>query len=116
MFLPPFRSHLNNEIKKHASSNYTFSGTQRGKPTFEAALRYSSLYMLKLKILCGFISTNPSLCFYISVIPTSERSPAAGKTAARGFTWIMVIDIHAHRFSFVCKQEKRGISHVAIPL
>lgn len=104
----PLLSNLNNEIRQQTSSNDMLSRAQQGKPTFLKALKNSS-YILIQGILCGFISTNPLLRFYISVMPTSERSLTAVKTAARGVTCIMVIDIHVHCMSFVCKQEKQGM-------
>ena len=79
----PFLSHLNNAIRKHASSNDAFKSAA-GKTYISRSAERLILCMLIQKILCGFISTNPSLRLYISVIPTSERSPTAGRTAARG--------------------------------
>lgn len=112
----PFLSHLNNPIRKHTSSNDAFKSAA-GKTYISSSAERLILCTLIWKILCGFISTNPSLRLYISVIPTSERSPTAGRTAARGgFTWIMVIDIYAHCISFVSKQEKQGLSPFPIPL
>lgn len=58
----------------------------------------------------GFISANPSLHFNISVIPTSERSPTAVKTPAQG-VYVDSSFRHLHAYiSFVCTQEKQGIS------
>lgn len=75
-----FKPFLQPETRK-----YFFKNTAKDKKTiFQAALKNSSLCILIQEIPCGFISTNPLLCFYISVIPTSERSPTAGKTAAQG--------------------------------
>lgn len=79
----PFLSHLNNPIRKHTSSNDAFKSAA-GKTYISSSAERLILCTLIRKILCGFISTNPSLRLYISVIPTSERSSTAGRTAARG--------------------------------
>lgn len=56
----------------------------------------------------GFISANHSLHFYISVIPTSERSPTAMKTPAQGFTWIVVIDIYMLTFHLCAHRRSKN--------
>lgn len=89
------------ESRKHASSNDMLSRTQWGKPYISSITEKThSLYILAQKILCGFISTNPSVCLYI---PSSERSPTAGKTA-----WMIVIDIRVLRFLCVQTGETRN--------
>ncbi len=76
--------------QKTESENTIFIGRAfEGKSTLEAALENSSSWTLIQKNPCGFISTNPSLRFYISVIPT-ERS-RSGAYADNGYRHICAL-------------------------
>lgn len=99
----PFLSHLNNPIRKHTSSNDAFKSAA-GKTYISSSAERLILCTLIRKILCGFISTNPSLRLYISVIPTSERSPTAGRTAARGGVYVDNGYRHICTLHFLCEQ------------
>ena len=96
-----FLSHLNNDIRKHASSHDTLSRAQRGKPTFQATLKKSSLCILIQKILCGFISTNPSLLYFcnsdIWERPYSCEHCSSGVYVDNGYT-------HTCALRFLCVQ------------